>query len=284
MPSTLHRSLLLLLGSAALTLPQSLVQADENNFGYTYGCETLPRGHGEIYQWVTSRTGKADGHYQAFDLQTEFEYGFTDRLQGSFYVNAIDHDIAGVPGFADRRQLHFNGVQAALKYSLRSPYRDAWGVALYLEPGYKRYSAKSGDRVDTFFLEPKLIVQKNLLAGALIWAANFSGEFERKHKLDERAWASELELQCSTGVSYRIAPRWFVGAEALFISAFERMHLDKLGEYGIFAGPDVHYATDRWWATLTVLPQLTGWPANRGARNLANFEALQVRLKIGVNF
>jgi hypothetical protein len=62
------------------------------------------------------------------------------------------------------------------------------------------------------------------------------------------------------------------------------MHLDELGEYGIFAGPNLHYANQSWWATLTVLPQLTGWPENSGSRDLQHFEKLQVRLKVGVNF
>ena len=62
------------------------------------------------------------------------------------------------------------------------------------------------------------------------------------------------------------------------------MHLDAMGEYAIFAGPNLHYANDTWWATLTVLPQLTGWPENKGSRNLNNYESLQIRLKFGYDF
>ncbi|MBC7369083.1 MAG: hypothetical protein H7343_20115 [Undibacterium sp.] len=272
---------------AVITLFATLLtglRADENYFGYTYGSETLPKGRWEIYQWATSRTGKADGSYRALDLQTEIEHGFTDRLQGSLYLNAIKHDISRVTDFSDRNQVRFNGLQAALKYSFKSPYKDGYGLALYLEPGYKRYSAKSGDRVDIFFIEPKLILQKNFLEDSLVWAVNFSGEFEREHNLDEREWESELELQLSTGLSYRFAPNWFAGIEALATSAFERMHLDALGEYGLFAGPNLHYANKKWWATLTVLPQLTGWPETKGHRDLEHFEKLQVRLKVGFNF
>ena len=278
---TLQIAFTALIGLTALA-PST--HADENYFGYTYGSETLPKGHSEVYQWVTSRTGKADGTYRALDLQTEIEHGFTDRLQGSLYLNAIQHDISQVSNFSDRDQFRFNGFQAALKYSLKSPYKDGYGLAVYLEPGYKRYSAKSGDREDIFFLEPKLIVQKNFLDGTLIWAANLSGEFEREHNLEEQKWESELELQFSTGLSYRFAPHWFAGVEALATSAFERMHLDELGEYGIFAGPNLHYAAKKWWATLTVLPQLSGWPETKGNRDLEHFEKLQVRLKVGINF
>ncbi len=268
----------------ALTALAVCAKADENYFGYTYGSETLPKGHSEIYQWITSRTGKADGSYHAIDFQTEIEHGFTDRLQGSLYLNAIQHHISQVSDFSDRNQFFFNGLQGSLKYSLKSPYKDGCGLAVYLEPGYKRYSAKSGERVDIYFFEPKLIVQKNFREDTLIWATNFSAEFEREHNLENQSWESELELQLSTGVSYRFAPNWFAGVELLATSAFERMHLNELGEYAIFAGPNLHYANKKWWATLTVMPQLTGWPENKGQRDLEHFEKLQIRVKVGVNF
>ncbi len=273
-----------ILAIALLGATSSALHADENYFGYTYGAETLPKGHFELYQWATSRSGKADGSYQAVDLQTEVEYGFTARLQGSLYLNAIRHDVAGVTDFRDRDQFRFNGFQGALKYNLKSPYKDGYGLALYAEPGYKRYSRKSGKREDIFFLETKVITQKNYLEDALIWATNFSAELERKHDLGAKEWETELELTLSSGLSYRIAPRWFVGVEAVAVSAFERASLTRLGEYAIFIGPNLHYASKQWWFTITALPQLTGWPVNSGARNLNNFEKLEVRLKVGLNF
>lgn len=259
-------------------------RADENYFGFSYGADTLPKGKSEIYQWITSRTGKADGSYSALDLQTEIEHGFTDRLQGSLYLNAVHHDISGVSGFADRNSTNFNGLQASLKYSLRSAERGGWGVAVYLEPGYKSYSGNSGEREDIYFLEPKLILQHNFLDDTLVWATNLSAEFEREQEVASGEWESELELEASTGVSYRFAAGWFAGLEAVYTSAYEGMHLDELGENALFAGPSLHYAAPRWWATLTVLPQLTGWPENKGERNLDNYEALRVRLKVGYNF
>lgn len=275
-------TLLCVLAATAL-LPIGL-QADENYFGYAYGAETLPKGHWEIYQWATSRTDKADGSYQAMDLQTEVEYGFSNQLQGSFYVNAIKHDVNDVTGFVDRDQFYFNGLQGSLKLNTKSPYKDSYGLAYYAESGYKRYSRKSGKREDIFFLEAKIITQKNYRDDTLIWVTNFSAELEREHDIGAGEWETELELSLSTGISYRIAPRWFIGVEAVAASAFEQAKFNQLGEYAIFLGPNIHYASTRWWFTLTALPQLTGWPANSGERNLNNFEKLELRLKVGVNF
>ena len=266
-------------GSAAVAL-----RADENTLGFTYGADTLPKGASEVYQIVTSRTGKADGHYSALDLQTEIEHGVTDKLQASLYLNAISHDISGVPGTADRDQTAFNGAQASVKYNLRSADRGGWGVAVYLEPGYTRYSGRSGERTDTYFLEPKLILQHNFLDDTLIWSTNLGAEFEREHNLVSGDWESELELEASSGVSYRFAPGWFAGVEGLYKSAYAHMQLDEMSENALFFGPNVHYANARWWATLAVLPQITGWPDNKDTRNLDNYEALMVRLKLGLHF
>ncbi len=283
-----------LCGLAALALscfaglaPVAL-QADENALGFTYGADTLPKGASEIYQIVTSRTGKAAGSYSALDVQTEFEHGFTDKLQGSLYLNAIDHDISGVPGTTDRNQTGFNGAQVSVKYNLRSADRGGWGVAVYLEPGYKRYSGRSGKREDIYFLEPKLILQRNFLDDTLIWTTNLGAELEREQDLGRGAshgkWSSELELEASSGVSYRFAPGWFAGVEGLYKSAYESMRLNQMSENAFFFGPNVHYANARWWATLAVLPQITGWPENKDSRNLHNYEALMVRLKLGFHF
>lgn len=286
MQSKLLRSLAVLPAAFALALTgASSARADENSFAFSYGAETLPKGASEIYQWVTWRSGKADGRYNAFDLQTEIEHGFTDRFQGSLYLNAIHHDISGVTGLSDRsNETNFNGLQAAFKYNLRSVARGGWGVAVYLEPGYKRHSGNSGEREDIYFLEPKLILQRNFLDDTLIWVTNFAAEFEREKEISSGEWESELGLDVSSGLSYRVANGWFAGLETLYTSSYEHMHLDEMGEYAVFAGPSVHYATKRWWATLAVLPQLTGWPENKDERNLDNYEELRVRLKVGYNF
>ena len=133
-------------------------------------------------------------------------------------------------------------------------------------------------------MEQKLILQRNFLDDTLVWSTNLGAEFERAQDLSNGDWASELELEASSGVSYRFAPGWFAGVEALYQSTYAHMQLDEMTENALFVGPNLHYANKRWWATLAVLPQVTGWPNNQGSRNLNNYEALMIRLKIGLQF
>ncbi|NDC79395.1 MAG: hypothetical protein EBZ67_16230, partial [Chitinophagia bacterium] len=80
--------------------------------------------------------GKESGHYLGWDQKFEYEWGITDRLQASLYLNLNAVDIDGVAGFADRSDFGFLGTQFALKYNVLSPFKDPIGLSLYVEPGY----------------------------------------------------------------------------------------------------------------------------------------------------
>ena len=153
------------LWTAALSMPTP-ARADENLWGYVYGTDTLPAGANEIYLWTTSRNQKGKGNYRAWDTQLEFEHGFTDRFQASLYLNGRSHQISGGALAEDpERKLHrgleWDGVNVELKYNVLSVYQDLFGLSLYIEPEYQRIDKISGERVNGFGLESKLILQKN---------------------------------------------------------------------------------------------------------------------------
>src|SRR4030088_1728563 len=77
------------------------VHADEQLFGWVLGSETLPKDRTEAYQYITLRTGKAEGTYQAFDFETEIEHGFTDKFQGSLSLEQHHLYNKGVNGDRD---------------------------------------------------------------------------------------------------------------------------------------------------------------------------------------
>ena len=261
--------------------------ADENIFAYSYGSETLPKGGNEMYVWVTDRRGKSGGDYNAQDYEFEFEHGFADNFQGSVYLTFQSNHIDGLePDLEDiSRDFSWNGAKAALKWSVSSPYKDGLGVALYLEPGFSRYSGKSGERETKLFLETKLLLQKNFMNDKLVWVGNVTAEQEFENEEGDE-WESELEFELSSGLAYNVAPGWHLGAEGRYTSAYENfpneVHRD---DYAIFFGPTVHYAAKKWWATVSYQPQITGGPSvGSGDRNLADYEKREIRLKLGYNF
>jgi hypothetical protein len=282
-----------LITAALLSLPVLLtpvsVRADENYFGYTYGSETLPKGKTEAYVWLTRRTGKAEGEYRAIDNYNEIEHGFTSRLQGSLYLNTSAHHINGNPDLADTDSFGFEGVHTEWKYSLTSPFKDAVGIALYVEPEYSRRFKTTGESFTELALETKLIFQKNFREDTIVSALNLSYEREwEKAPASEREpgepaeFEGEISLEASAGVSVRVHPGWFVGLEG-------RAHALRAGgeeEFrAAFVGPSVHYGGRKWWFTLTVLPQVAGRPHAEGSSLfLEEHEKVETRLKVGYNF
>jgi len=275
------------------TFAASSAQADERYFGYVYSAEPMPKGETETEFWITDRRGKDEGHYDAQDYRIELEHGFTDRLTVAGYANFQSHNVHGMAGEEDiDRDFAFKGLSAEFKYNVLSPYKDGFGLTLYAEPGWSKIHSGSGERGTEYELELKLLLQKNFLDDRLIWGTNlvFEPEWEKEVEIEEGGereveWEKELKLEVTTGLSYRIAPGWFAGVEGRYSSVYPDWTdgLDREA-YAISAGPTVHYAGKKWWATLSYLPQLFGAPSPNGSRSLDEFEKREVRLLVGYNF
>jgi hypothetical protein len=296
--------------AAALTLTVA-VQADEHIFGYTNGAEVLPKGKWEAYGWFTGRFDKGVGHYTGLDLRQQIEVGLTDRLQLSFYVNERYHNFSesaledqgkkqgsgeidegeddGRKHAREHSRFAFQGNQIALKYMMLSPFKDPFGLAFYVEPGYSLVGKVTGERVLEWELRAKVIAQKNFLDDQLITSVNLAVESEWGRGRPSRGqdFDGNMTWEATGGIAYRFAPNWFLGVEARYRSGFPNMDINNQQNWTIFAGPTIHYGSERWWATLTWLPQVTGWPNDPARSNNLHFgeqERHEVRLKVGYNF
>src|SRR4051812_25607729 len=82
--------------STALLTASSMAIANPRPLPFTYPYETLPAEEAEIEQYVdltpvrvvdtTNPSGSATTWDQQYALQTEFEYGITDRLELGLYI------------------------------------------------------------------------------------------------------------------------------------------------------------------------------------------------------
>ena len=278
-----------LLAVLALAMVGGNVLAHEEPFGYLRGAQSEPKGEWELTQWTTGRIGKESGRYLGLDLATELEYGVTDRFQVAAYLLTDYHFLQGAAGgretFADRDRFGLNGTSLEMKYQVFNPYQDRVGLSLYFEPGYRTIKRVGGGRQDELELETKLIVQKNFLENRLLAVFNYTIEPELEKESGED-WESGLAMDWGAGLSWRIAPNWFVGAEARLDTEFADSDLDQAEFLTLFAGPTVHYSGEHFYATLTVLPQVWGWPDARGTGglHLDDRERLEIRFKLGTEF
>jgi len=263
----------------------SHVQADENLFNYVRGSETLPAGHFDLYQTTRLREGKDVGTYHGWDLDTELEYGFTDRFQMSIEVKQHMFTIHDMEDLRDGSFYRFGGIELAAKYRFNSVFKDGYGLTFRPELGWLRYDDVGGIIQKEIFLSPNLIFQKNYLDDTLIFIANVGFELAWGKKPAEE-YDKELSLQGGLGVTYRVAPNWFLGVDTRVRSEYPDFDFGNHEHTVIFVGPVVHYASEKWWATLSWGYQAYGTGVDEpvNGKTFAEESRHEFTLKIGFNF
>lgn len=287
---------------AAAPLLSSPAHADEQVLGYIKGAEPMPKGGTDFDTIVTHRWDKGAGSYHATDYTFELERGLTSRLTGALKLKAMTLDTHGlrVDAYIPKdKKFDFkpSGVEAELKYAFLTPALDDIGLMGYFALVYDWIDKYSGQDKDTYSMEAKLLTQKYFMDGQLVWAGNVGLETTYAHRApvsglpEDFDWPTdpemEIEFLIGTGLSYRFAPNWSIGAEVFYETEFET----EVGteRWSVHAGPSLHYGAHDWWATLTWLPQLRGGGEKfdeQDDRHLHLIEKTkqEVRLKVGFNF
>jgi hypothetical protein len=250
-----------------------VARADERMFTYNYeAVSVLPKGGMEFEQWLTYRGGKQDGVFSRWDLREELEYGVADRYTTSLYLNFRNVHSAGVTGMADTDRFEFRGVSSEHKYQLFNPQTKPLGVLLYGEV------TTDGKELE---LEEKLVLQKFF---GDTWNAVINVTLEQEWEFEPLETEETLALELSAGLSYKLSSHWSVGLEAMHVREFAGIGFGSQEVSAWFVGPNIHYGTSKWWATLTVLPQVAGRPETESGLNLTDRERVEVRLIAGINF
>jgi Family of unknown function (DUF6662) len=270
---------------AAALLCSSIARGDEQLFGFVRGAETLPKNRFEIYQFATLRTGKDQGTYNGADFESEIEYGVTDQLQMS--ASVINHYFynQNVPDLPDKNNYRFGGLEFSAKYRVLSPFKNPIGLALRLESGYLLNDEVDGLPQHERHLKPEIDLQKDFFDDTLIINFDVGAEWAWGKQPAEQ-YPREFSLESAGGVAYRFAPNWFAGAEGNFRAEYPLFDLYQFEHRVFYAGPSLHYARERWWATLTYNYQVFGKgidePAN--SKTFAEEQRHVFRLKVGFNF
>ncbi|HEV3026141.1 MAG TPA: DUF6662 family protein [Planctomycetota bacterium] len=260
-------------GACATLSALPLADADDRKFTYSYEAKTLPKGSWELEQWATLQEGKDAGRWTTLLLRSEIEYGVTDRLNGSIYLNSTYQANHDVPGEGDAHDFGFESMSTEWKYKLTEPSVDAVGSLLYGELKFSN---------DQYEIETKIVLSKEV--GPFTFAYNFIWEAVLARTADPTAspqWTWEHELSNTFGASYSLSIPFAVGVEAYDVSRFDRS-LGGPHTHAYYAGPNVHYSGGSWWATLTLLQQV-GFGHGLEFTDGDNTK-FSIRLIVGVNF
>lgn len=261
--------LALMLGSLAT------LRADERRFTYTYEPEVATKGSLEFEQWVTARISRnsdvGQENYNKWQFREELEYGVTDRYSISGYLLTSSESFRDPTTGANESEFEFDGVAMENRYMLLNPAEHAVGLTLYFEP---RYSGSEAE------LEQKIILGQR--HGDWKWAFNLTHATEWEDNLHE----VEGEFEASFGLSRDLNRRWSVGLE--FRNHNELPEYETWENTAFFLGPVVSYRQEKWYATLSVMPQVYGAnfegnPDNDHHFELEGHERLNIRLLIGID-
>jgi len=260
----------------ALALCPANLRADERRFTYTYEPETMPQGGTEFEQWVTLRTQRdkmvGQENFNRWELRQAWEYGVSDRYTVELYLNEASESYRNPATGGDISRFSFRGVSLENRYMVLNPAEHLVGLTLYLEPRY------SGDEAE---VEQKIILGQR--QGNWKWAFNLTHATEWSENLH----TVEGELEASLGIARDLNRHWSIGLEL-------RDH-NELPDYrkwentALFLGPVISCRREKWWAALSVLPQICGVnfggdPDGNWHLELEGHERLNLRFIFGIDF
>ncbi len=254
--------------------------ADDQPFVTIYTTDIQSARGREIEQFGVWKSGYADQRFNAFRSRSEIEYGITDDLQGSVYLN---YDFAQsrthLPAGSLETENAF-GVSGEVIWRLLNPYFDPIGLALYVEPAW---SAKE------YSFETKLLLQKNFLNATLRTALNINFE-DTWVKNSLSRYDQESALEFDFGASWNATPDFSIGFELDNERAF-------LGEVlggapveafsSFYLGPTLQYIGHPWSVTLGAqmqLPIATGQAGEVVNGYAANAENFRTTLRFTTDF
>ncbi len=247
--------------------------ASQRRFTYTYESLVLNPGEVELEPWTTFRIGKED-YFARLDQRIEFEVGLTRKLQTAFYLNL--HASTSMVDSSLVSDFEWGGFSNEWKLKLRDPVADPFGLALYFEWG------ASTSEVE---VEARVIADKRYDNFLVAFNASIEPEFEFEAEgAGEVEAEAELNYEFDLAMAYFLNPRTSLGIEIrnhnLSISEIDYQHS------ALFAGPVVGYASETWWATLTVLPQIAKLKGDEVDEDndlvLSELEKLEIRFMFGI--
>jgi hypothetical protein len=242
--------------------------ANERRFTYVYETSVLPPGAREIELWNTYRSDKGY-FYRRMDQRVEYEFGVANNLMGSFYLNSNwqVQDSAGVKINGADMTSQAISISSEWKYKLMDRVADPFGLALYGE-------ATLGLHEDE--LEGKILCDKQFNNILLAFNGVIEQDWETEMEEGNAKTEKELSLEFDLGVSYQATSSFSFGFELRNHNVIKDGDLEHSA---FFAGPVASYTAENWWATLTILPQVTSFKGTtNGKLDLHEYEKVEARL------
>jgi hypothetical protein len=235
--------------AASVVSITSAAKADDQPFLTIYTTDIDSQGERELEQFFIWKSGHANAAFNEFESRSEFEYGITDNLQASIYLNydwARERDHAPL-GLAESDSNL--GVSGELIWRVMNVYYDPIGLALYFEPAVGTHERS---------FETKILMQKNFFNDTLRTALNVNLEDRWEHDPSGH-WNEGSALEFNAGASYNITPVWSVGLEFDNERGFDGEVIgtdERPVSNSFYLGPTIQHVGNPFTVTLGAQTQL----------------------------
>jgi hypothetical protein len=262
-------------------------------FGFTTPSDTGETGDTGATLDSTGSAARRDGAYGA--LETKLGVG---RTIGDDWWIAGDafgawHTVRNVSVSPfDNSELAFNGLALEVEHRvLQRSDTNPFAVSLLISPRWGRVDPDWGSPNQVKSLQLALYADAVAIADRLFWAGNLiwtpSSQFDAESKSNH---VQASTTQITNALTLRITPRFFFGAEAQFLTAFNHMGFWSAQFYqgnAFFLGPTTAYKFDERTAlTLAFEPQIFGHSPGAASPtfDLDNFSRGIFRVELAYNF
>jgi hypothetical protein len=258
----------------------------EHLFGFMIGTDVGNVGEREFQSETTGRFARNGGNYRAIGQQLELEFVPARNFRIEIGSTFSGHDINGVAGFDDRRQLAWQGVSVDFRYRFLERDTAPLGLTLAVETHAQRIDETTAAVVRNYGTEFTLAFDRELVPNLAVLALNLSYQPEWTRFVRAGAAEQESTIGAALGVMTQISGSFFLGGEARYLRRYEGIGLEELAGQALFVGPTAYFQlSERSRLTASWSVQAWGRPAgSNAALDLVNFERHQARLVFGVNF
>jgi hypothetical protein len=258
----------------------------EHLFGFMIGTDVGNVGEREFQSQTTGRFAKQGGNYRAVGQEFELELVPVKNFRievGSIFAA---HDIHGVPGLDDRRQLAWQGASVDLRYRFLERDAAPFGLTFAVESNLSRIEETSAAAVRNFGTEFTLAFDREVIPNIVVAALNLTYQPEWTRLVGAGATDRESTIGAALGLMAQVRPGFFLGGEASYQRRYEGIGLEELAGQALFIGPTAYFQlSPRSRLTAAWSAQAWGRPAgSNAALDLVNFERHRARLVFGVNF
>lgn len=258
----------------------------EHLFGFMIGTDVGNVGEREFQSQTSGRFGRDGGRYRAIGQEFELEFVPVSNFRVEIGSSFVGHDIRGVTGFDDARQLAWQGMSLDLRYRLLDRENAPFGLTFAVEGQLNRIDEVSAARVRNFETEFRIAFDREVIPNYALVALNLIYQPEWTRVLASGAAEQEATVGAALGAMFRIRPNVLVGGEARYLRRYEGIGLDEFSGQALFIGPTAYFQlSPRSRLTAAWSVQAWGRPASSGATlDLFNFDRYRARLIFGVNF